>query len=64
MPSLASLDSGPISVSSLLEVVADDLQKLNTNLKSVSSHFSFMVFPLLISTSVCPSILVMMHIYR
>lgn len=50
MPSLTSIASGPISVSSLLEVVADDLHKLNTNLKSVSSLINSMVFSLLIST--------------
>lgn len=41
MPSLTSIATGPISVSSLLEIVADDLHKLNTNLKAVSSLINF-----------------------
>ncbi|KAJ4806659.1 solanesyl diphosphate synthase 1 [Rhynchospora pubera] len=35
MPSLNPITTGPISVSSLLEVVGDDLHKLNINLKSL-----------------------------
>ncbi|KAJ3695278.1 hypothetical protein LUZ60_000655 [Juncus effusus] len=34
-PTLTSIPTGPISISALLEVVSDDLQKLNTNLKSI-----------------------------
>ncbi|MQL79857.1 hypothetical protein Taro_012300, partial [Colocasia esculenta] len=39
VPGAGSSSGGPISVSSLLEVVADDLQQLNKNLQSVGIVF-------------------------